>query len=71
MTDPLTAFAPGRVLDHDLVTTGGSWTGTATTLFLDLEGFTPLTERLGTFGSRGTEQLSALLRDFFGRPLTP
>jgi len=66
MTDLLAAFAPRRVLRHDLLAAGGSWTQTATTLFVDLEGFTPLTERLGTFGSRGTEELSVLLGGFFG-----
>ena len=66
MTDQLAAFAPRRVLDHDLLAAGGSWTQTATTLFVDLEGFTSLTERLGTYGSRGTEELSVLLRGFFG-----
>ena len=38
----------------------------ATTLFVDLAGFTPLTERLARLGSRGTEDLSAVLRQFFG-----
>ena len=31
-----------------------------------MAGFTPLTERLARLGSRGTEELSSLLRQFFG-----
>ncbi|CUR57671.1 hypothetical protein NOCA1130153 [metagenome] len=65
MDDLLAAFAPRRVLEHGLLTSGRTWTQDATTLFVDLEGFTSLTERLGTHGSRGTEELSTLLRAFF------
>ena len=33
---------------------------------IHIEGFTSLTERFSAFGSRGTEELSALLGGFFG-----
>lgn len=67
MTGRLAAFAPRRVLEHDLLGEGPVVSEDATTLFVDLEGFTSLTDRLGRFGSRGTEQLSRVLRDFFGQ----
>ncbi|WP_340540236.1 AAA family ATPase [Nocardioides sp. GXZ039] len=59
------AFAPRRVIDHGLMRPGASWTSPATTLMVDLEGFTPLIGRLAEHGSRGTEQLGGLLRGFF------
>jgi len=61
----LTAFAPRRLLEHDLLAGGAVLSRPATTLFVDLAGFTDLTGRLGAFGSRGTEQLSGALRTFF------
>lgn len=39
----------------------------ATTLALDLAGFTALTERLSARGTRGTEQLSSALRGYFAQ----
>jgi class 3 adenylate cyclase len=33
---------------------------------LDLAGFTSLTDRLSTLGTRGTEELSRVLRGYFG-----
>ena len=63
----LTAFAPRRCLDYSLLGPSGEpLTADATTLFVDLAGFTPLTERLARFGSRGSEDLSRVLRGFFG-----
>ena len=62
----LSALAPLRVIDHRLLEGTGAFTSEATTLFVDLVGFTPLTDQLGTFGSRGTEQLSEVLQGFFG-----
>ncbi len=38
----------------------------AYTIFVDLSGFTPLTESLMRAGSRGAEQLSIILNDVFG-----
>ncbi len=66
MSIDLTAFAPRRVLEHDLLAGDRVLSRPATVLFVDLEGFTDLTGRLGEHGSRGTEQLSGLLRSFFG-----
>ena len=66
MHNPAAAFAPRRCLEHALLEHGGVWTQDATTLFVDLAGFTPLTERLSSRGSAGVEQLSRLLRGFFG-----
>jgi class 3 adenylate cyclase len=61
------AFAPRRCIEHGLLDQRAEpFTQDATTLFVDLAGFTPLTARLARFGSRGTEELSALLRRFFG-----
>lgn len=65
MPEPLAAFAPRRCLESDVLEHGGVLVQDATVLFLDLIGFTPLTDRLGRFGSRGTEELSRLLRGFF------
>ena len=62
----LSALAPSRVRLHNLLDGREAFTGTATTLFVDLVGFTPLTDTLGRFGSRGTEQLSEVLQGFFG-----
>lgn len=41
----------------------------AAVLFADITGFTPLTERLGQRGLVGAEELSHILKDYFG-PLT-
>ena len=62
----LSALAPLRVIDHQLLDGTGVLSREATTLFVDLVGFTPLTDQLGRFGSRGTEQLSGVLQGFFG-----
>jgi class 3 adenylate cyclase len=67
VSEQLAAFAPRRCISHGLLRgDSDAFTDEATTLFVDLAGFTPLTERLAGLGSRGTEQLSALLRRFFG-----
>ncbi len=34
-------------------------------LFVDISGFTPLTEKLGNKGSRGVEELTNVLNQFF------
>jgi class 3 adenylate cyclase len=39
----------------------------ATTMALDLAGFTSLTDRLSALGTRGTEELSRILRGYFAR----
>lgn len=66
MPQSLSALAPLRIRHHHLLEKPDVLTSTATTLFVDLVGFTPLTDRLGSFGSRGTEQLSEVLQGFFG-----
>lgn len=67
MNEQLTAFAPRRCIEYGLLDPHAEpLTQEATTLFVDLAGFTPLTERLARLGSRGTEDLSGLLRRFFG-----
>ncbi|MDX6318016.1 MAG: hypothetical protein QOD35_1416, partial [Nocardioidaceae bacterium] len=67
MREMFEAFAPQRCVSHGLLDgTRQAVTFDATTLFVDLAGFTPLTERLAGLGSRGTEELSRLLRRFFG-----
>jgi class 3 adenylate cyclase len=67
VVEQLTSFAPRRCVERGLLAPGAEpFTEVATTLFVDLAGFTPLTERLARLGSHGTEQLSWLLRHFFG-----
>ncbi|HEX2910484.1 MAG TPA: adenylate/guanylate cyclase domain-containing protein [Chloroflexia bacterium] len=41
----------------------------AVALFADISGFTPLSERLGAYGISGTEELNAILNNYFGRML--
>ncbi len=41
----------------------------AAVLFLDISGFTPLAEQLHKEGNSGTEQLSHILNDYFGKML--
>jgi class 3 adenylate cyclase/tetratricopeptide (TPR) repeat protein len=38
----------------------------AAALFADISGFTPMSERLGRLGGRGTEELTVLLNTYFG-----
>ena len=54
-------------MDRGLLGSDAIFSRPATVLFVDLVGFTPLTDRLGRFGSRGTEQLSQILQQFFGQ----
>jgi len=42
----------------------------AAVLFADVSGFTPLTERLSRQGSRGAEELTALMNGYFERMIT-
>ena len=63
----LAAFAPRRCLDPDVFSGSTVSTTDTTVLFVDLAGFTNLTEALATFGTRGTEQLSEVVGDFFSR----
>ncbi|VXB33135.1 AAA family ATPase [Nocardioides sp. AX2bis] len=60
-----TAMAPVRCFTHDLFADGATLVQDATTMAVDLAGFTSLTDRLSAWGSRGTEQLSQVLRSYF------
>jgi class 3 adenylate cyclase len=42
----------------------------ASLLFADISGFTPLTEKLAQSGSRGVEQLTQYLNDYFGQMIS-
>lgn len=66
MSESLAAFVPRRCVEFDLLEPGCFVAQDSTTLFVDVAGFTPLTDRLGAIGSRGTEELSQLMRHFFG-----
>jgi class 3 adenylate cyclase len=61
----VTHLAPKRCFTHHLLDGGQILVQDATTLALDLAGFTSLTERLSTLGTRGTEELSRVLRGYF------
>jgi class 3 adenylate cyclase len=65
MTDA-TQLAPKRCFTHDLLGSDQVLVQDATTMALDLAGFTSLTDRLSTLGTRGTEELSRVLRGYFG-----
>jgi class 3 adenylate cyclase len=63
----LLAFVPRRCIEQGLLAPEAPpLIEDATTLFIDLAGFTSLTERLARLGSRGSEDLSTVLRRFFG-----
>ncbi|MGA8211571.1 MAG: adenylate/guanylate cyclase domain-containing protein, partial [Nocardioidaceae bacterium] len=61
-----TQLAPQRCFTHDLFGSDRVLVQDATTLALDLAGFTSLTQRLSGQGTRGTEELSRVLRHYFG-----
>lgn len=65
MTDA-TQLAPKRCFTHDLLGSDRVLVQEATTMALDLAGFTSLTDRLSALGTRGTEELSSVLRGYFG-----
>src|SRR3954464_11762353 len=64
MTDA-TLLAPRRCFTHDLFGSRRVLVQECTTMALDVAGFTSLTDRLSALGTRGTEQLSGLLRGYF------
>jgi class 3 adenylate cyclase/tetratricopeptide (TPR) repeat protein len=65
MTDA-TQLAPKRCFTHDLLGSGRVLVEDATTMAVDMAGFTSLTDRLSAMGTRGTEELSRVLRGYFG-----
>src|SRR3954451_13773910 len=65
MTD-VTQLAPKRCFTHDLLGRDRVLVQEATIMALDLAGFTALTDGLSGWGTRGTEELSRVLRGYFG-----
>src|SRR5262245_26258917 len=62
----LRAFAPRRCVEHGvLAPTDGVDRFNSAVLFVDLVGFTALTEALSRYGTRGTEQFSDLVTELF------
>jgi class 3 adenylate cyclase/tetratricopeptide (TPR) repeat protein len=66
---PLRTFLPDVVRHPDLASLGSPFTRDAVTLFLDVQGFTGLSERLARHGTAGTEQLGAVVRRVIGGAL--
>ena len=70
--DPaLTQYVPGLALqrlaaDPAPIQVPSTEPGEAAVLFIDISGFTPLTERLGRRGAAGAEEMGRLLADYFG-----
>jgi class 3 adenylate cyclase len=67
--DPASALVPTIAFEHAGLAhieagVSGGWVGAA--LFLDVSGFTTLSEALGRLGSAGTEDLVRVLNGFFG-----
>ena len=68
IADPVAALAPVALLDRitiGAVVPGGRCGFDGAAMFLDLGGFTAMSERLGRLGSKGTEELVGLLNAFF------
>ena len=68
-TPSLRTFLPDVARHHDLASPGRPFTRDAVTLFLDVAGFTDLSERLSRHGTAGTEQLGAVVRSVIGGAL--
>ncbi len=75
MLETLASYVP-KIITHHLSTHPGgvakpfSETHQAATLFADISGFTPLTERLAKAGPDGAERLANILNDYFGKLIT-
>ena len=68
---PLVAYIPYPVVRDLLAQPGADPVGreqrfSAVALFVDVAGFTPLSEALARYGKAGTEELTALLNTYFG-----
>src|SRR4051812_36606554 len=65
MQSPYATFAPRRCLAPSVFSGASVLTTDSTVLFVDLAGFTVLTEKLAQHGTRGTEELSEHVGAFF------
>jgi len=66
---PWASFVPDHIRHlGDLTTSPVGWERRfeAAVLFVDISGFTPMSEQLGKYGTVGTEELSAILNGYFG-----
>ncbi|GAB4579642.1 MAG: adenylate/guanylate cyclase domain-containing protein [Anaerolineales bacterium] len=71
LLDTLASYVPRIIVNHLHAHPGGvtepfSETHEAATLFADISGFTPLTERLAQSGPDGAERLASILNNYFG-----
>ncbi|MCB9136082.1 MAG: AAA family ATPase [Anaerolineales bacterium] len=71
LLNTLASYVPKIIIQHLHAHPGGltepfSETHQAATLFADISGFTPLTERLAQSGPDGAERLASILNDYFG-----
>ena len=69
MGAPYAGVPSGCRPPQPLASAAGPLTRDAVTLFLDLAGFTGLSERLARHGTAGTEQLGSLVRQAIGGSL--
>ena len=72
LLETLASYIPKIILRHLSNHPGGvaepfSETHEAATLFADISGFTPLTERLAQSGPAGAERLADILNNYFGK----
>ncbi|HNB53558.1 MAG TPA: adenylate/guanylate cyclase domain-containing protein, partial [Anaerolineales bacterium] len=71
LLETLASYVPHIIIHHLDAHPGGlsepfSENHMAATLFADISGFTPLTERLARSGPDGAERLASILNDYFG-----
>jgi class 3 adenylate cyclase/tetratricopeptide (TPR) repeat protein len=71
LLETLASYVPQLIVQHLQTHPGGlsepfSETHQGATLFADISGFTPLTERLAQSGPDGAERLANILNDYFG-----
>ena len=70
LIDPLERYLPRRAAEWDLDAPGQLWQRVDGALcFVDISGFTQLTEKLSRRGRIGAEELTAVLNDVFGSML--
>ena len=70
MSDALTPYVPRLATEWELENPGGLWRALdATCCFVDISGFTALSERLARRGRIGAEELTEVLNHVFGRML--
>jgi class 3 adenylate cyclase len=61
-----TQLAPKRCFTHDLLGSDRVLVQDATTMAVDIAGLTSLTDQLSAWGTHGSEELSRVLRGYFG-----